>query len=170
MIARYYAQIREDQRLAEPIGRLEMERTQEVILRYLPPPPAVIVGVGGGPGAYSRWLAKLGYEAHLVDLTPKHVEQALALGGIASVSVGDARALEWPDGAAASALLLGPLYHLTERAERVLALRVGLSTIPSSRRFWTATSPRGTATIRQSLTISRRPSSTRRTHAIGCLP
>ena len=32
--------------------------------------------VGGGPGLYACWLAGLGYEVHLVDATPLHVEQA----------------------------------------------------------------------------------------------
>jgi SAM-dependent methyltransferase len=37
--------------------------------------------------------------------------------------VGDARELPDPDGSFDAALLLGPLYHLTEREDRVVALR-----------------------------------------------
>ena len=36
--------------------------------------------------------------------------------------LGDARRLEVPDSSAAAVLLLGPLYHLVERAERIAAL------------------------------------------------
>jgi 2-polyprenyl-3-methyl-5-hydroxy-6-metoxy-1,4-benzoquinol methylase len=44
-------------------------------MRYLPPPPAVIFDVGGGPGVYARCLARQGYEVHLIDAHPVHVEQ-----------------------------------------------------------------------------------------------
>ena len=42
---------------------------------------------------------------------------------MASVSLGDARELQATDGSADAVLLLGPLYHLTGRADRVTALR-----------------------------------------------
>jgi len=42
---------------------------------------------------------------------------------LASAKVGDARALTHEADSADSVLLLGPLYHLTERADRILALR-----------------------------------------------
>ena len=48
-------------------GRLELIRTQELLTRFLPRAPAVVLDVGGGPGAYAAWLAGLGYEVHLLD-------------------------------------------------------------------------------------------------------
>ena len=39
-----------------------------------------------------------------------------------SAAVGDARRLDQPDASYDAALLFGPLYHLTERAERIAAL------------------------------------------------
>ena len=77
-----------------------MIRTQEIMLRYLPPPPAAVIDVEGGPGAYACWLADLGYEVHLIDAVPLHVEmareasQAQPHRPIASVAVGDARKLD----------------------------------------------------------------------------
>ena len=59
---------------------------------------------------------------HLVDPVPLHVEQARA-AGLASAEVGDARALALPDESVDAVLLLGPLYHLPERVDRVQALR-----------------------------------------------
>src|SRR6185295_15870885 len=41
---------------------------------------------------------------------------------LASAAVGDARRLEAADNTADAVLLLGPLYHLTEREDRVKAL------------------------------------------------
>ena len=53
---------------------LERARTQELILRHLPKPPRVVLDVGGAAGAYSFWLAESGYETHLLDPVPLHVD------------------------------------------------------------------------------------------------
>jgi ubiquinone/menaquinone biosynthesis C-methylase UbiE len=106
---------------------LEFARTCEVISRYLPRLPADILDVGGGPGVYACWLARQGYRVHLVDAMPLHVEQARQASQrqpnhpLAGAAVGDARRLDRPDESADAVLLMGPLYHLTERADRVTA-------------------------------------------------
>jgi len=116
-------------RLLHGSGQLEFARTREILARYLPSPPAMILDVGGGAGIYALPLAKDGYAVHLIDPTPKHVAQARAGSDaqpshpLASAEIGDARALTWPDDSVDAVLMLGPLYHLTERADRVLALR-----------------------------------------------
>jgi ubiquinone/menaquinone biosynthesis C-methylase UbiE len=128
-ILSFYSQGHEAERLLKGIGPLERARTQELMLRYLPAPPAVVFDVGGGPGVYSLWLAKAGYEVHLIDAVPLHVEQAKKASDsqpahpIASCQVGDARRLDCPDACAHAVLLHGPLYHLTERSDRQTALR-----------------------------------------------
>ena len=128
-VLRHYGAGKERDRLAEGRGRLEWLRSRELLARHLVPPPAVVVDVGGGPGAYACWLAAEGYEVHLVDPVPLHVEQALqanAEGGarpLASARVGDARRVEQPSASADAVLLMGPLYHLTERVDRLLALK-----------------------------------------------
>lgn len=125
----HYESGEEAQRLATSIGQLELARTQELVRRYLPPPPAVIFDVGGGPGVYARWLARQGYEVHLIDAVPLHVQQAQQASQahpdhpIASLAVGDARRLDRPDASVDAVLLFGPLYHLTDRYDRVTALR-----------------------------------------------
>jgi len=127
-VTSYYQQFDEDSRLQTGAFQLEFARTKELVLRYLPPAPAVIVDVGGGSGVYSCWLASLGYEVHLVDASPKLVEQARGRSNelkrpIASIHLGDARKLEFADNSADAILLLGPLYHLTERGDRMRSLR-----------------------------------------------
>lgn len=125
----HYAEGAEEQRLATGVGQLELVRTQEILRRFLPPSPAVILDVGGGPGAYACWLAGQGYAVHLIDPVPLHVEQARRAlegqtgSGAWSATVGDARRLEWADAGADAVLLLGPLYHLTAREDRLTALR-----------------------------------------------
>src|SRR5262245_7740067 len=92
----YYARYAEETRLEQHASRLEYERTVEVLARELPAPPAVIVDVGGAAGAYSALLATRGYSVHLVDLSPRLVDEArrrdaTSATPIASMSVGDAR-------------------------------------------------------------------------------
>lgn len=121
-IVRFYTEtIDEAQRLSTTAdGRLEMVRTQELLRRYLPPPPARILDVGGGPGAHARWLVEDGYTLHLVDPIARHIEQARQTG--ATVELGDARGLAAEDASYDVVLMLGPLYHLLERTDRDQAL------------------------------------------------
>ena len=121
----HYAGGNERDRLTAGVGRLEFLRTQELLARILPPPPAVVLDVGGAAGVHAGPLTVQGYEVHLIDPVPLHVEQATAVPGLASATLGDARALDWPDASVDAVLLLGPLYHLTERADRVRALAEG---------------------------------------------
>ncbi|MGV9374302.1 class I SAM-dependent methyltransferase [Nonomuraea sp. NPDC003707] len=104
-----------------PHGMLEYRRTQELLRRTLTRPPARILDVGGGTGIYAQWLAADGYDVHLVDPVPAHVEAAAALPGV-TAELGDARELRAPDQSADVVLLFGPLYHLTEAADRSQAL------------------------------------------------
>lgn len=128
-ILEHYEIVEEAARLESADTQIEKIRTQELLRRYLPPAPAVILDIGGGAGVYGFWLAERGYHVHLVDCTPLHITQAEAAaqqtGGqpLASIKLGDARQLDHPDSSADGVLLLGPLYHLTERDDRILALR-----------------------------------------------
>ncbi|WBB64504.1 class I SAM-dependent methyltransferase [Streptomyces sp. WMMC500] len=101
-------------------GRLELVRTRELLRRHLPPAPADVIDVGGGPGVHAVWLVGEGHRVHLVDPVPRHVEAALGTG--VSAELGDARALPAGDASYDVTLLLGPLYHLLERDERDRAL------------------------------------------------
>jgi SAM-dependent methyltransferase len=123
-IQRYYDAGLEGARLGAGPGLLELARTQDVLARHLPPPPSRVLDVGGGTGVYARWMAARGHEVHLVDPVARHVEEARAQAAppLATARVGDARHLEEADGAADAVALLGPLYHLTEREDRVRAL------------------------------------------------
>jgi SAM-dependent methyltransferase len=124
---RYYEQGRERERLTRNGGTLELARTQELLQRDLPLPPADVLDVGGGPGVYAAWLALAGYRVHLVDPMPLHVAQATAAADAQpdhpfTAAIGDARQLDAADATWDAVLLFGPLYHLTERCERLAAL------------------------------------------------
>lgn len=125
----HYEGGREAERLLNSVGQLELVRTQELLSRYLPPPPAAIFDVGGGTGIYAFWLAQQGYEVHLIDAVPLHIEEARRCCesqpdcSLASMEVGDARQLNREVESVDVVLLLGPLYHLTDRTDRLCALR-----------------------------------------------
>src|SRR5262245_54108334 len=128
MTAHYDAGLERD-RLEQGPGRLERARTAEIVERFFPPAPAVVLDVGGGAGAYACPLARRGYEVHLIDAVPLHVEQAREASArqpespLAGAAVGDARRIDHADGSADAVLLLGPLYHLTDRGDRLAAWR-----------------------------------------------
>jgi len=106
------------------LGQLELLRTQEVLGRFLPTSPCSILDIGGATGVHAAWLGSLGHSVHVVDLMAHHVEAASRLDGSpgqVTAEVGDARALPAGDESYDAVLLLGPLYHLTEREDRLLA-------------------------------------------------
>jgi SAM-dependent methyltransferase len=124
----HYAQGVESDRLAT-WGRLEAVRTWDLLRRFLPPAPAVVLDVGGAEGVYALPLALDGYRVHLIDPVGRHVQTARAASTVqahaplASAELGDARDLSaFSDGSVDAVLMLGPLYHLTESAHRATAL------------------------------------------------
>jgi ubiquinone/menaquinone biosynthesis C-methylase UbiE len=124
----HYRSIDEARRLLTGSGLLEKARTRELLSRHLPPPPGAILDVGGGTGVHAFWLASQGYEVHLLDPVRRHVAEARRVSKrpgtatLASVRVGEARALPVADDSCDGVLLLGPLYHLTHRSSRLKAL------------------------------------------------
>ncbi|MBV9603285.1 MAG: class I SAM-dependent methyltransferase [Chloroflexi bacterium] len=108
-------------------SQLEWVRTQELLERHLPTPPASVLDIGGGPGAYAAWLAGRGYTVRLIDPVTSDVAEAETTSREQpdypfTVALGDARHLEERDAAYHVVLLMGPLYHLVERSDRLLAL------------------------------------------------
>ena len=81
-IRTYYDLGLEQERLeSDGEGTLEWARTLDVLERVLPPAPARVLDVGDGPGPYAVWLAARGYDVHLIDPAPLHVEAEPGLLG-----------------------------------------------------------------------------------------
>jgi SAM-dependent methyltransferase len=124
-VIEHYGVIDEGRRITTGLGRLELERTRHIVRRHLPDGRLTILDVGGATGVHAQWLASDGHDVHVVDLVPAHVEEVRALSvtpGRITAEVGDARSLALADASYDAVLLLGPLYHLTTKDDRVRAL------------------------------------------------
>lgn len=127
-IINYYSQFDEWGRLdREPI---EFQVNWHYIKKYMPNTGCVLDN-GAGPGKYSIELAKDGYKVTLTDLTPKLVELAKYKakefdleGQFDGFYAADARELNMiRDEQFDASLMLGPMYHLQEENDRILAVK-----------------------------------------------
>ena len=115
-------------RLDIPLCRIEFAATLDLIDMYFAAGERV-VDIGGGPGRYMIELSRRGCRATLLELSPENVAFArkkLTEHGLTADAflVGDARDLSSLHGQPFDGILsLGPLYHLTEKSERVAFLR-----------------------------------------------
>ena len=111
-------------------GRPEFLLTCRYLQRYLKAGDRVL-DIGGGPGRYSLHLAQKGCDVTLFDLSGENVKFAAgqaAEAGLALQTVcGDAReADKLTDGQYDVVLLMGPLYHLLDEADRIRAVEAAL--------------------------------------------
>ena len=124
---------REWQRLER--HRTEYSVTMRALTEYLPPPPARVLDVGGGPGRYSITLTQMGYGVTLLDLSRGLLEFARAKAGEYGVSLesyvhGNALDLSsFSEGRFDAVLLMGPLYHLVRAEERQRAVAEAYNTL-----------------------------------------
>ena len=96
--------------------RIEFQFTMRALTEFLPPAPARLIDIGGGPGRYAIALAQRGYRVALVDLAQANLDLARQKA---------ANALDlsaFPEASFDAVLLLGPLYHLHGLEERRTAL------------------------------------------------
>src|SRR5687767_1229323 len=126
-IKKFYAGEMEKDRLDLDLFKLEGIRTKEIISRFLTRQNLNILDIGGAAGFYSFWLQGLGHKVSLVDLSPENIELAKKYSrhhgiDLAHCTVGDATRLSFPNDQFDLVLLMGPLYHLIEKEERIKAI------------------------------------------------
>ena len=121
----YYNSYDEDGRLLSRHGQVEYLTTMKYIrecLSGLSEPN--ILEVGAGTGRYSVTLAKQGLRVTAVELVPHNLELLTAkLDGSEPIRAMQGNALDLsflPDGAFDLTLLLGPMYHLYSREDKLL--------------------------------------------------
>ena len=108
--------------------RVEFAVTLRAFDEYLPPVPARMLDIGGGPGRYAIELTRRGYDVELVDISEAELALATAKAEEAGVTLAgvqraDARDLtEFADASFDAVLLMGPLYHLLDESDRQRAV------------------------------------------------
>lgn len=111
--------------------RMEFRTTLRAMDEFIPPHSRVL-DIGGGPGRYSIELAKAGHRVTLLDLSSQNVEMAKQKAKELGAQLEDfvhGNALDLSRFADASfdvVLLMGPLYHLVEPADRDRAIQEAL--------------------------------------------
>ena len=129
-IKNYYKHFDEKNRLQnDNSGKLEFLMTMSILEKNLPAladgAELSVLDLGGGAGVYSFPLAKKGYKVTLADLSETLLEQAKKqkeedkVDNLISCDQVNATDLSrYKDSSFDVVLLFGPLYHLTEKAER----------------------------------------------------
>lgn len=142
-IQRYYSMVFDEaDRLVERSaqGALEFIRTQELVAERIDP-ASRIIDIGGATGIHAAPLAANGHTVVLLDPVEAQVDKA-RLHGSFDAEVGDARQLGFADGSFEVALLLGPLYHLHDAADRLQALTEAARVVRSGGWVFAAAIPR----------------------------
>lgn len=128
-IERFYDEEYEEwERLAYHLP--EFEVTKRYMLQYIAGFQKVL-DIGGGPGRYSIFLAQQGHEVTLVDLSGKHIRQAIERAAEAGVRLegsihGNALLLHeylYKEEQYDVVLLMGPLYHLLKEEDRIQSVK-----------------------------------------------
>lgn len=118
---------REWKRLEDPYARIEFFSTLYLIKKYFPQHGKVF-DIGSGPGRYSIELLKRGYSVSLLDISDKEIDLAkdkvsafgLKADKYLCVDVRDLKCVEYASYDAI--LLMGPMYHIHSKEERVSIL------------------------------------------------
>lgn len=122
----FYNNYSEDERLLSKSGRVEFLTTIHYIEKYLKSKDKIIE-IGAGTGRYSHYLARQGYEINAVELIEHNIDifkrNTLPDEKI-SITQGNALDLSFiPNEKYDITLLLGPMYHLYTKEDKLKALR-----------------------------------------------
>lgn len=123
----YYNAYDEDGRLLSQHGQVEYITTQKYIHKYLHDAHrGSVLEIGAGTGRYSVSLAKEGFDVTAVELVGHNIEILRSkLGGSEKLTVMQGNAVDLSFLANDTfdlTLLLGPMYHLYSKSEKLRAL------------------------------------------------
>lgn len=123
----YYNSYDEESRLLSQHGQVEYITTQKYIHEYLRDvDTGSILEIGAGTGRYSVSLAKEGYKVTAVELIEHNIEVLKRkLDGTEMITVLQGNAVDLSalaDNTFDMTLLLGPMYHLYSKEEKICAL------------------------------------------------
>jgi len=124
-LAQYYGNYDEDGRLLSRHGMVEYLTTMKYIEKYLKPGMR-IMEIGAATGRYSHFLARKGYQVDAVELLEHNIEifkQNTYPGEPVTITQGNAVDLSaFENETYDMTLLLGPMYHLFTKEDKLKAL------------------------------------------------
>ena len=124
-ISDYYNQYDEDGRLKRRNGQVEYLTTNKYIHEYLKPGDRIIE-IGAGTGAYSIPLAKEGYDVTSIELVNHNLDILKSkITDDMNIKAYQGNALDlsrFPDESFDITLILGPMYHLFTKEDKVKCL------------------------------------------------
>ncbi|QSX06110.1 class I SAM-dependent methyltransferase [Sedimentibacter sp. zth1] len=108
--------------------RIEFEITKKYLDKFIVGDNLDIFDIGGGPGRYSFYLSDKGHNVTLLDLSQHNIDIAKEKSkelntNLAGYIKGDALELDEHNKKYDVVLLMGPLYHLVNKADRRKALK-----------------------------------------------
>lgn len=122
----FYNQYDEDARLKRKCGQVEYITTNKYIHEHLKSGDKIIE-IGAGTGAYSIPLAKEGYDVTAVELVEHNLEILKSkITGDMNIKTYQGNALDmsrFNDESFDITLLLGPMYHLFNKEDKIKALK-----------------------------------------------
>lgn len=127
IVSSFYENFDEDSRVdTSRQGQLEYRTTMEYIHRHAPAGGRVLE-IGAGTGRYSIALAREGFDVTAVELLEHNLEHLRRNGaGLPNLHAHQGDALDlsrFHDGAFDMTMVLGPMYHLYDRADALTAIR-----------------------------------------------
>lgn len=135
IVRKYYDEVaeREWKRLSEDAyHKLEFIVTTHYLDKYLPKKGGLVLDAGGGPGRYTIYLAKKGFDVFLLDLSPRcleiakrEIDRAGVEDRVRKIVEGSVADLQGFDDELFDAVLClgGPLSHLLDQSEREKAAK-----------------------------------------------
>ncbi len=124
-LAEYYEGYDEDGRLSSKHGMVEYVTTMKYIEKYLKPGMRILE-IGAATGRYSHALARRGYQVDAVELVEHNIEifkKNTVEGEPVTIRQGNAVDLSsFGSETYDITLLLGPMYHLFTREDKLMAL------------------------------------------------
>ncbi|MGD2248102.1 MAG: class I SAM-dependent methyltransferase [Candidatus Methanofastidiosia archaeon] len=107
-------------------NKMEFAVTIKAFDEFFPSPPATVLDIGGGPGRYSIALAEKGYTVTLADISQNSLVFAQKKAAEAKIPLEYVHTtctdLPFPDNVFDVILVMGPLYHLRSKKERIKAI------------------------------------------------
>lgn len=123
-LEQYYNKFNEEKRLSSRHGQVEYITTMQYIHKYLKDmPQAAILDIGAGTGRYSVALAQEGYDVTAVELVKYNLGILKSKNSSVKAYQGNALNLKrFADESFDMTLLLGPMYHLYTKEDKLRAL------------------------------------------------